>query len=44
MLRLTRKMGGTNLRQVALNRDGWRTATRDVLTFLDNGATEKEED
>jgi hypothetical protein len=44
MLRLTRKMGSANLRQVALDRDGWRTVTREVLTFLDSGATEKQED
>jgi hypothetical protein len=41
---LTRKIGNANLRQVALNRDGWRTATREMLAFLDSGATEKEED
>jgi len=37
-------MGSANLRQVALDRDGWRTVTREVLTFLDSGATEKQED
>jgi len=37
-------MGSANLRQVVLDRDGWRTATREVLTFLDSGVTEKEED
>jgi hypothetical protein len=43
LVNVVMKKGNANLRQVALDRDGWRTATREVLT-LDSEATGKEED
>jgi hypothetical protein len=37
-----RKMGPVNWRKVAQDRDGWRRATRERLSFWDSAATEEE--